>query len=124
LARMRLEIELNEVSDEPRQAIDEDLAQINHSIGQLMEYARPAGAVPEAGIDVSRVLRDLFERERSHTESLGGELSARIEPNMQARISANDRKRIVCNPIENGRRDGRSPGEARARSSLHASQSV
>ncbi|WP_269496254.1 ATP-binding protein [Castellaniella sp. S9] len=123
LARMRLEIELSEVSDETRQAIDEDLAQINHSIGQLMEYARPAGAVPEAGIDVSRVLRDLFERERSHTESLGGELSARIEPNMQARISANDLKRIVSNLIENARRYGRSPSDDRARISLHAYQS-
>src|SRR5690625_5536003 len=43
LARMRLEIEMSQMSDEARQAIDEDLAQINHSIEQLMEYARPAG---------------------------------------------------------------------------------
>src|SRR5690606_13825403 len=31
LARMRLEIELSDVSDETRQAIDDDLAQIDHS---------------------------------------------------------------------------------------------
>jgi len=33
LARMRLEIELSQVSDETRAAIDEDLAQIDHSSG-------------------------------------------------------------------------------------------
>lgn len=122
LARMRLEIEMSHMTDDARQAIDEDLAQINHSIGQLMEYARPAGQVPEAGIDVSRVLRDLFERERSHTESLGGELKADIAPGLQARISANDLKRIVSNLIENARRYGRSAGDDRAHITLSAYQ--
>ncbi|HEX7387289.1 MAG TPA: ATP-binding protein [Castellaniella sp.] len=122
LARMRLEIEMSHMTDEARQAIDEDLAQINHSIGQLMEYARPAGQVPEAGIDVSRVLQDLFERERSHTESLGGELKSDIATGLQARISANDLKRIVSNLIENARRYGRSPSDDRAHISLSAYQ--
>ncbi|CAM5323723.1 ATP-binding protein [Eoetvoesiella caeni] len=111
LARMRLEIEMSEVSDEARQAIDEDLAQIDHSIGQLMEYARPAGAAPEQGIDVSRVLHDLYERERSHTESLGGHLGASIAPNLYARITAHDLKRVVGNLIENARRYGRSKAD-------------
>lgn len=122
LARIRLEIEMGHMSDEARQAIDEDLAQINHSIGQLMEYARPAGQVPETGIDVSRVLQDMLERERSHTESLGGELQAGIEPGLQARISANDLKRIVSNLIENARRYGRSPSDDRAHITLRAYQ--
>ncbi|WP_322996777.1 sensor histidine kinase [Castellaniella sp.] len=123
LARMRLEIEMGHLSDEARQAIDDDLAQINHSIGQLMEYARPAGLVPEIGIDVSRVLEDLAERERSHTETLGGHLQTSIEPGLQARISANDLKRIVSNLIENARRYGRSPHDNQAHISLHAYQS-
>ncbi|TCT08456.1 sensor histidine kinase [Paralcaligenes ureilyticus] len=114
LARMRLEIELSGVSDEARQAIDEDLAQIDHSIGQLMEYARPAGIVPEQGIDVSTVLHDLYERERSHTESTGSFLTANIEPGLYAKISAHDLKRVVSNLIENARRYGRTPGEDRA----------
>ncbi|MGB3289825.1 MAG: ATP-binding protein [Burkholderiaceae bacterium] len=114
LARMRLEIEMSNVTDEARQAIDDDLGQIDHSIGQLMEYARPAGIVPEQGVDVSSVLRDLFERERSHTESLGGELTADIEPNLYAKISAHDLKRIVGNLIENARRYGRTPSDGRA----------
>src|SRR5690606_147968 len=106
LARMRLEIEMSNVDDETRAAIDEDLAQIDHSIDQLMEYARPAGQIPEQGIDVSSALRELYERERSHTESLGGQLTASIEPNLFARINAHDLKRIVGNLIENARRYG------------------
>src|SRR5699024_2127347 len=108
LARMRLEIELSNVSDSTRQAIDEDLAQIDHSIGQLMEYARPAAAVPPGGVDLSTALNELIDRERSHTESLGGELRADIQNNLYARIQANDLKRIVSNLIENASRYGRS----------------
>lgn len=114
LARMRLEIELSNVSDETRHAIDEDLAQIDHSIGQLMEYARPATKAPEEGINISQTLQELFDRERSHTESLGGELSADIQPNLYALIDANDLKRIVSNLIENSRRYGRSLNDNKA----------
>lgn len=123
LARMRLEIELSSVSDETRQAIDEDLAQIDHSIGQLMEYARPASIAPEKGINVSSVMREIFDRERSHTESLGGQLTAHIEENLYARIQANDLKRIVVNLIENARRYGRSPIDDKAYIHLSATQS-
>lgn len=109
LARMRLEIEMSNVDDEARQAIDEDLAQVDHSIGQLMEYARPAAALPEKGIDISKVLQDIYERERTHTEALGGHLTADIPDKLTARITAHDLKRIVGNLIENARRYGRSP---------------
>ena len=105
---MRLEIELSGVSEDARQAIDEDLGQIDHSIGQLMEYARPAGTLPQLATDISAVLAELYERERSHTASLGGELDASLEPGLRARITALDLKRIVSNLIENARRYGRS----------------
>ncbi len=108
LARMRLEIELSGVSEDTRQAIDDDLGQIDHSIGQLMEYARPAGSLPQLATDISAILTEVYERERSHTASLGGELEAFIEPGQRARITALDLKRIVSNLIENARRYGRS----------------
>lgn len=114
LARMRLEIELSNVSDETRHAIDEDLAQIDHSIGQLMEYARPATKAPDEGVNISQVLSEIFERERSHTESLGGELTSDIQPNLYALIDSNDLKRVVSNLIENARRYGRSADDDNA----------
>src|SRR5690606_7660363 len=122
LARMRLEIELSSVSDDTRAAIDEDLAQIDHCIDQLMEYARPAAQVPEQGIDVSSVLHELYEREKSHTESLGGKLVAKIESNLYACINAHDLKRIVGNLIENARRYGRTPEDEHAHIEMSALQ--
>lgn len=122
LARMRLEIEMSQVGEDTRQAIDQDLAQIDHSIGQLMEYARPATTVPEQGIDVSAVLREVFERERTHTRSLSGHLTASIEPGLHARISAHDLQRIVTNLIENAMRYGRSQQDGRAYISLSTKQ--
>jgi len=108
LARMRLEIEMSGVSEEARQAIDDDLGQIDHSIGQLMEYARPAGTLPQLATDVSTVLNDLLERERAMADMRGDELDSNIEPALRARITALDLKRIVTNLIENARRYGRS----------------
>jgi len=108
LARMRLEIEMSGVSDEARQAIDEDLGQIDHSIGQLMEYARPAGTPPQQATNVSAVLQELCERERFQIEAQNGELALEIEPDQRARVTALDLKRIVTNLIENARRYGRS----------------
>ena len=46
------------------------------------------------------MLAELYERERSHTASLGGELDASLEPGLRARITALDLKRIVSNLIE------------------------
>src|SRR5690606_36084857 len=122
LARMRRGSAVRSVSDGTRQAVDEDVARIGHSIGQLMEYARPAGVVPSKGINSSDVLNDLFDRERTHTESLGGHLSASIQPGLYAKIAAHDLKRVVSNLIENARRYGRSPADDRAYIQLLARQ--
>jgi len=108
LARMRLEIEMSGVSEEARQAIDEDLGQIDHSIGQLMEYARPAGTPPQLATDISQVMQELADRERYQVEAQDGDLTLSIEPDLRARITALDFKRILSNLIENARRYGRS----------------
>ncbi len=109
LARMRLEIEMSQISDDARHAIDEDLAQIDHSIGQLMEYARPASTAPDQGIDVSATIREVVDREQLHIQNQGGKLTATIESGLHARINAHDLKRIVINLIQNARRYGLHP---------------
>ena len=125
LARMRLEIEMSGVSDEARQAIDEDLGQIDHSIGQLMEYARPADTPPQLATDVSAVLQELADRERHQIEAQDGRLDTAIEADQRARITPLDLKRIVSNLIENARRYGRSEdGVLRLTLSLRAEGSM
>lgn len=122
LARMRLEIELSQMNEEARQAIDGDLAQIDHTIGQLMEYARPPGALPTQVVEITSVLTELYERERMHTEAAGGKLSADIAPGLHARINPQNLRRIVSNLIENARRYGRSPHDGIPRIDLIAKQ--
>ncbi|GGX02264.1 two-component sensor histidine kinase [Pigmentiphaga litoralis] len=108
LARLRLEIEMSGASEASRNAIDEDVEQINRTIGQFMEYARPASST-DSTHNVSELVSDLIERERSHTEALGGSLSAEVKPDLWARIAAPDLQRAVGNLIENARRYGHGP---------------
>lgn len=109
LARLRLEIELSGVSEASRDAVDEDLSQIDRTIGQFMEYARPAGA-PERNNNISELVSEMVERECSHTETLGGSLQVTITPNLWARIASADLQRVVGNLLENARRYGHQAG--------------
>jgi two-component system osmolarity sensor histidine kinase EnvZ len=109
LARMRLEVEMSNMSDVGRQAIDQDLAQIDHSLAQLMNYARPASLEPQAAINLSNLVTAVIERERCLTKHAGGTLSATITPELHAQVSATDLRRILTNLIENARRYGLNP---------------
>src|SRR5699024_3833932 len=76
---------------------------------------------PAEGVNISQALQELFERERSHTESLGGELSADIQSGLYALINGNNIKRVISNLIENARRYGRSTKDDKAYIHLSAS---
>lgn len=106
LTRMRLEVELSAMSEEGRCAIDEDLAQVEHSLAQLMDYARPASQQSPNLIDLSELVQHIAERERCLTKQSGGALSTDIMPNLSARVPALDIRRIVENLLENARRYG------------------
>ena len=107
LTRMRLEIELSNIDDEARFGIDQDLAQIDHSIGQLMEYARPPSATPQRAIDLSALMLELTERERGLTRAHGGQLQTKLESDLWVYITAFDVQRVMSNLLENARRYGR-----------------
>ena len=106
LTRMRLEIELSNIDDEARFGIDQDLAQIDHSIGQLMEYARPPSAAPARAVDLSALMHEITERERGLTRAHGGQLHTRIMTDLWAYITGFDLQRIMSNLLENARRYG------------------
>ncbi len=110
LARIRLEVEMSPMTEEARDGIDHDLAQIDHTIGQFMEYARPATSAKEA-VNVSQLISVLAVRERAVTESRDGTLQATIEPDLWARIAPSDIQRAVSNLIENARKYGHLPGQ-------------
>src|SRR5690606_24312862 len=113
LARIRLEIEMTPMTQEARDGIDHDLAQIDHTIGQFMEYARPATTSKEA-VNVSQIISALAARERAVTEARGGTLEASIDPDLWVKITPSDLQRAVSNLIENARKYGlSSDGSAR-----------
>ena len=106
LTRMRLEIELSNMTESGRQAIDQDLAQIDHSLAQLMDYARPASLQPPRATNVSQLVSEVIARERCLTKHAGGTLTATIAPDVYAQVSATDLRRILTNLVENARRYG------------------
>jgi two-component system osmolarity sensor histidine kinase EnvZ len=110
LTRMRLEIELSTMSEEAKHAIDQDLAQIDHSLAQLLDYARPASIDSLRVLNVSKLVAELTDRERCLTKHAGGTLTASIAPEVFACVSATDLTRILTNLIENARRYGLMPG--------------
>lgn len=111
LTRMRLEVELSTMGEEGRLAIDEDLAQIEHSLAQLMDYARPASIEPPRALNLSALVTQIAERERYLTKHAGGTLTTAITPNLFAQVSATDIRRILGNLLENARRYGFERGE-------------
>lgn len=105
LARIRLEVEMSPMSEEARAGIDDDLAQIDHTIGQFMEYARPP-SVAQEDVNVSELIGHLVIRERMMTEARGGELRSRIEPDLFVCVTPSDLQRAATNLIENARKYG------------------
>lgn len=106
LTRLRLELELADLPESTRAAIADDIEQMDRTISQFMEYARPVNhqAQPE---NVSEALELLLRREQQHFEALGGQLSYTVQPGLWAELPRHDLERIVSNLLENSRRYGR-----------------
>jgi len=109
LARLRMEIEVSGLPHDTRQAIEEDLAQIDHNTQQLWQYVRPVRVAPRVATDVSGLLKALAEHERHRIESLGGSLTTSLEPGLNACIASVDLECMIGNLLDNARRYGRSP---------------
>ncbi len=107
LARIRLEVEMSPMSEAARAGIEHDLSQIEHTIDQFMEYARPS-TVAHRPIDVSQVMTELVLREEGYTQAHGGTLRWEIAPGLKARVLPSNLQRAASNLIENARKYGRS----------------
>lgn len=106
LARMRLEIEMSAMSDEQRRAIDQDLSQVDRTIGQLLEYARPARKLPEKPIDLTATVLDLVQQEQTHVKESQLTLSNKSRGTTYCLMDEHDFARCLVNLIENARRYG------------------
>jgi two-component system, OmpR family, osmolarity sensor histidine kinase EnvZ len=106
LARMQLEVEMAQLSDDAREGMQSDLAQMDAIIGQFLEFAKPADTAQVSSIDVTALLTDCV-REAERIAEL--RIKADIDKDINVFGNATDLKRIVSNLIENARRYGKTP---------------
>jgi two-component system osmolarity sensor histidine kinase EnvZ len=106
LARMQLEVEMADLSNEAREGIQSDIGQMDAIIGQFLDYAKPTEAASFINVDISELLRDTAH-EAGRLPEL--RISTDIADGAHAMGNATDLKRVINNLIENARRYGRTP---------------
>ena len=107
LARMQLEVEMANLSDEAREGIQSDIGQMDAIIGQFLDYARPTEASTFTDVDLSGLLSDMA-REAMRLPDV--KINAAIAEGAHAMGNATDLRRVLNNLIENARRYGKTPG--------------
>lgn len=107
LARMQLELEMAQLSNETREGMQSDIAQMDAIISQFLDYAKPTEAASFVPIDISNLLQDSAHA----AERIPGmKVSTDIAPNVVVKGNATDLRRVINNLVENARRYGRTPG--------------
>lgn len=107
LARMQLEVEMANLSDEAREGIQSDIGQMDAIIGQFLDYAKPTEASSFTDVDLSGLLGDMT-REAMRLPDV--KISASIADGAHAMGNPTDLRRVLNNLIENACRYGKTPG--------------
>lgn len=112
LARLRLETEMAPVDESSREAMIDDIEQMDRIIGGFLDYARPA-ARSASPVDLSEIAYDAAARLQNED---GIRLQIDIEPGLVVRADTTDLRRVVTNLLENARKYGHlddAPAEVR-----------
>lgn len=118
LARMQLEVEMAHLSNEAREGIQSDIAQMDAIIGQFLDYAKPTEASSFINVDVSALLDDIAHDVARLPDV---RIKSDIAPGVHAMGNATDIKRVINNLVENARRYGRTAGEDYTEIDIHCS---
>jgi len=107
LARMQLEVEMANLSQEAREGIQSDIAQMDAIIGQFLDFARPTETATFVPVNLSELLEDC-----AHAADRLPDVrtTTSIEPGIHVPANATDLRRVINNVIENARRYGKTPG--------------
>ncbi len=107
LARMQLEVEMANLSNEAREGIQSDIGQMDAIIGQFLDYAKPTETSSFINVDLSALLREC-----AHEAARLPDVRVTSDIAERAHVMGNstDLKRVINNLIENARRYGKSPG--------------
>jgi two-component system osmolarity sensor histidine kinase EnvZ len=104
LARLRLATEMTPASQEDKDAMTDDIEQMDRIIGRFLDYAKPVQR-PAGRVDLSAIVAELAVRMADEEQV---RVTAQLAPT--AIISADDidMRRMVSNLIENARKYGAS----------------
>ena len=105
LARLRLEAELSIHDDNSRDAVIDDIEQMDAIIGQFLDFARGEGGEPPEKWDVNDIIAQLAEATGRRSEPL--ELTLGNLP--PVRIHRKALTRAIVNLLENARKYGADP---------------
>jgi len=107
LARMGLEVEMANLSQDARDGMQSDIAQMDAIIGQFLDYAKPTEAATFIAVNLSEMLSDVG-REAARIADL--QVKTDLMPGVHVLGNATDLRRVINNIIENARRYGKTPG--------------
>ncbi|WP_343583485.1 ATP-binding protein [Herbaspirillum sp.] len=107
LARMQLEVEMANLSDESRDGMHSDLAQMDSIIGQFLDYAKPFDANSLDAVDISGLLQDVAA---NATRLADVKITTAIAPGAEIAGDGTELARVFNNLVENARRYGKTPG--------------
>ncbi|RFB74221.1 MULTISPECIES: sensor histidine kinase [unclassified Herbaspirillum] len=107
LARMQLEVEMARLSDEARDGMHSDLAQMDAIIGQFLDYAKPFDSSSFMPVDLSGLLEDAANNSKRLSDVM---VSTAISPDVDVMGNTVELERIISNLIENARRYGKTDG--------------
>lgn len=107
LARMQLEVEMAQLSQEAREGMHADLAQMDAIIGQFLEYAKPASSAQLVSVDLTSLLRECVQESERLSDV---KISTAIAADVNVFGNPVDLKRVISNLLENARRYGKTPG--------------
>ena len=107
LARMQLEVEMAKLTNEAREGMHSDIAQMDAIIGQFLDYAKPTEAATFVAVDIGELLA---ESAREAERMPGVRVTTDLEPDVHVLANATDLRRVFNNLVENARRYGKTAG--------------
>jgi two-component system osmolarity sensor histidine kinase EnvZ len=107
LARMQLEVEMANLSQDAREGMQSDIAQMDAIIGQFLDFARPTESATFTPVDLSDLLEGCA---READRLLDVRTTVSVDPDIHVMGNPIDLRRVFNNVIENARRYGKTPG--------------
>ncbi|MEX3955730.1 ATP-binding protein [Trinickia sp. EG282A] len=107
LARLRLETEMSPSDEDTKDAMIDDIEQMDMIIGRFLDYARPAQNMSES-VDLSQIAGEMAARLASED---GVRLATKLAASAVIEADTTDVRRVVGNLLENARKYGHSEAD-------------